>query len=64
MFDKIIKQKLNKIMVDVPKNNLRKNTANKQLNEMLKITKFDLMKGHKREVKNEIFKVKKFIGRF
>lgn len=59
MWDFIINRELNKTIVDVNKNKMPQKDAQNKLDDLMKLTKENAPKGQKREIKNNIFRVKK-----
>lgn len=59
MFDEIIKKELNKTIIEHKQNKIDNELACKKLDLLAKETKSKVPKGKKRELKNEIFSLKK-----
>lgn len=59
MWDFIIKRELSKTVVDLNKHKITDQVAKTKLNKLMVQTRENAPKGQKRELKNNIFKVKK-----
>lgn len=59
MWNFIIKRELNKTIVDMNKKRMPVPAAKNKLNDLVTLTKENAPKGQKRELKKNIFKVKK-----
>ena len=59
MWDLIIKRKLNETIIGINKKTLSMPVARKRLDRLVQLTKMNVPKGRKRELKNDIFGVKK-----
>jgi len=59
MWNFIIQRELSKTVVDLNKNKIAAPLAKTKLDNLVKLTRENASKGQKRELKNNIFKVKK-----
>lgn len=59
MWDFIIQRELSKTVVAINKKRIPVKTARMKLDDLVKLTRINVSKGKKRQLKNNIFKVKK-----
>jgi hypothetical protein len=59
MWDFIIQRELSKTVVAINQKKIPTKTARTKLDDLVKLTKANVQKGRKRELKNNIFRVKK-----
>lgn len=59
MWDFIIQRELNKTVIGMNKKKIHPKDAGIKLNNLIQLTKTNVIKGKKRELKKSIFKVKK-----
>lgn len=58
-----MKTEIKRIVIDCRENKLNLPSANRKLEEISNMTKYSVFEGHKREIKQDIFKAKKIINR-
>lgn len=59
MIDELIKRELNKTIIECKQKKINEEIAMKRFDKLAKTTKEQVQKGKKRELKNQIFSIKK-----